>query len=260
MCSRVSSRTCCGELLAKLWMPHAHALSQSPRMPMRRFNETLMRENELFESYLQRSMPSFVADDADMAGKGRKSMPSKKAQHLLLTTEQKYDISTQEMEEVRDEIDATKTNSEKLLDSLRASMEECDVRIAEIKKDAYEFKRDIVTGAENFRTGKTIAEKAVRCVRASPLCGMRDHGLRFARLFPHQARAPGPAAWPRPVARLLGSAPGGCAATATATARPRPWPWLWPWTSGPSDTRMAAAAGTWRRSCERRRRWQRSSG
>ena len=41
-------------------------------------------------------------------------------------------------------------------------MEECDVRIAEIKKDAYEFKRDIVTGAENFRTGKTIAEKAVR--------------------------------------------------------------------------------------------------
>eukprot|EP00908_Phaeocystis_cordata_P003675 Transcript_14052.p2 GENE.Transcript_14052~~Transcript_14052.p2 ORF type:complete len:238 (-),score=165.37 Transcript_14052:181-894(-) len=41
-------------------------------------------------------------------------------------------------------------------------MEETDVRISEIKKDAYEFKRDIVTGAENFRTGKTIAEKAVR--------------------------------------------------------------------------------------------------
>ena len=41
-------------------------------------------------------------------------------------------------------------------------MEETDVRISEIKKDAYEFKRDIVTGAENFRTGKTVAEKAVR--------------------------------------------------------------------------------------------------
>lgn len=36
------------------------------------------------------------------------------------------------------------------------------MRIAEIKKDAYEFKRDIVTGAENFRTGKTMAEKALR--------------------------------------------------------------------------------------------------
>jgi hypothetical protein len=27
------------------------------------------------------------------------------------------------------------------------------VRIAELKKEAYEFKRDIVVGAENFRTG-----------------------------------------------------------------------------------------------------------
>ena len=31
--------------------------------------------------------------------------------------------------QVRDEIERTKSNSEKLLDSLRASMEECDVRI-----------------------------------------------------------------------------------------------------------------------------------
>merc|ERR1712196_67748 len=59
------------------------------------------------------------------------------AQQVLLTPEQKYEIASQEMEET-------------------------DVRISEIKKDAYEFKRDIVTGAENFRTGKTIAEKAVR--------------------------------------------------------------------------------------------------
>ncbi|KAL1515823.1 hypothetical protein AB1Y20_002439 [Prymnesium parvum] len=125
-----------------------------------RFNETLMRENELFESHLQRTFPAFIPDDDERSRK--KSVTLKKSQHLLLTTEQKYDIATQEMEEVRDEIEKTKSNSEKLLDSLRASMEECDVRIAEIKKDAYEFKRDIVTGAENFRTGKTIAEKAVR--------------------------------------------------------------------------------------------------
>ena len=38
-------------------------------------------------------------------------------------------------------------------------MEETDIRIAELKKDAYEFKRDIVVGAENMRTGKTMAEK-----------------------------------------------------------------------------------------------------
>jgi chromosome segregation ATPase len=124
-----------------------------------------MRENELFESHLQRTIPTVAPDDDDIGGArgGRKKQaPVKKTQHLLLTTEQKYDIATQEMEEVRDEIERMKSNSEKLLDSLRAQMEECDVRIAEIKKDAYEFKRDIVTGAENFRTGKTVAEKAVR--------------------------------------------------------------------------------------------------
>jgi hypothetical protein len=37
--------------------------------------------------------------------------------------------------------------------ALQALLEQTDVRIAEMKKEAYEFKRDIVVGAENFRTG-----------------------------------------------------------------------------------------------------------
>ncbi|CAK9006353.1 unnamed protein product [Durusdinium trenchii] len=41
-------------------------------------------------------------------------------------------------------------------------MEETDIRIAEVKRDAYEFRRDIVVGAENPRTGKTIAEKVLK--------------------------------------------------------------------------------------------------
>mmetsp|Transcript_1352 Transcript_1352/g.2798 ORF Transcript_1352/g.2798 Transcript_1352/m.2798 type:complete len:338 (-) Transcript_1352:591-1604(-) len=126
-----------------------------------RSNETLMRENELFESYLQRANPSLLAEDDD-GGAKRKQMASKKLAQTLLTAEQKYDIAANEMEELRDEIESTKSQSEKLMDALKSSMEETDVRIAEVKKDAYEFKRDIVTGAENFRTGKTIAEKVVR--------------------------------------------------------------------------------------------------
>ena len=128
-----------------------------------RFNETLMRENELFESHLRRVAPQLLTGEDEPQGKGkRKSTVAAKKAQAVLAPEQKYEVASQEMEEVRDEIEATKGNSEKLLDSLRASMEETDVRISEIKKDAYEFKRDIVTGAENFRTGKTVAEKAVR--------------------------------------------------------------------------------------------------
>merc|ERR1712086_824417 len=65
-------------------------------------------------------------------------------------------------EEVQKEVEETKRSSERLIDTLRAVLEETDIRIAELKKDAYEFKRDIVVGAENFRTGKTMAEKVIR--------------------------------------------------------------------------------------------------
>jgi hypothetical protein len=41
-------------------------------------------------------------------------------------------------------------------------MEEVDMRIAETKKDTYEFKRDIIIGAENPRTGKIAGEKMIR--------------------------------------------------------------------------------------------------
>lgn len=37
-----------------------------------------------------------------------------------------------------------------------------DMRIAETKKDTYEFKRDIIIGAENVRTGKIVAEKMIK--------------------------------------------------------------------------------------------------
>jgi len=54
--------------------------------------------------------------------------------------------------------------AEKKLDNLRAIMEEADIRLAEIKKTQYEFKRDVVSGAVNPRTGRVIAEKLIRSV------------------------------------------------------------------------------------------------
>ncbi len=79
-----------------------------------------------------------------------------------LTIEQKLEIVTAELDEVNKDKTDSKVASEKLIDTLRAVLEETDIRIAELKKDAYEFKRDIVVGAENARTGRTMAEKVVR--------------------------------------------------------------------------------------------------
>lgn len=121
-------------------------------------NEALQRENEVFESHLERVNPALLASD-EGPGAGRHKKASAKR---TLTSEQKHDLALQEVEEVKEQIARTKGTAEKLLDGLRAQMEECDQRIAEIKKEAYEFKRDIVVGADNLRTGKTAAEKVVR--------------------------------------------------------------------------------------------------
>ena len=46
-----------------------------------------------------------------------------------------------------------------MLDVLRAMLDDIDMTIGEIKREAHDFKREIVIGAENPKTGKIIAEK-----------------------------------------------------------------------------------------------------
>lgn len=79
-----------------------------------------------------------------------------------LNAEQKCDIAAREIEELRDEIDKSKEDAEKVVDNHKAVMEEADIALAEIKKAMYEFNRDIVQGAVNDRTKKVMAEKAQR--------------------------------------------------------------------------------------------------
>merc|ERR1719159_2367937 len=79
-----------------------------------------------------------------------------------LTLEEKDRIGRQELEALTKDMEQTKRTSEQNLDILRALTEETDIRTAEVKRDAYEFRRDIVVGAENPRTGKTMAEKVLK--------------------------------------------------------------------------------------------------
>jgi len=45
---------------------------------------------------------------------------------------------------------------------LQAIMEEADLRLAETKKESYEFDRDIMKNAASTTQGKVVAEKIVR--------------------------------------------------------------------------------------------------
>lgn len=91
-----------------------------------------------------------------------KKKKKKKPQDVLLTWDQKVDIANSVHEDIVNEIANNKKNSEKMIDTLRAVLEETEIRIGELKRDAYEFKRIVVIGAENRRTGKIVAEKVIR--------------------------------------------------------------------------------------------------
>jgi hypothetical protein len=118
--------------------------------------DALRLENQLFNRFLTRVKESEVGDADDKKARRRNKVPA------MLTIDQKLEVVSTELEEVTKDKNESRVASEKLIDTLRAVLEETDIRIAELKKDAYEFKRDIVVGAENVRTGRTMAEKVVR--------------------------------------------------------------------------------------------------
>lgn len=144
-------------------------------------NETLGMENEMLADYLQRDadrssgledtdevfsdMPTSPNDKTKKTQSMRSGRPGQQRHVKLptsLTLEEKFRIANQEVDALTKDIDQTKKTSEQNLDILRALMEETDIRTAEVKRDAYEFRRDIVVGAENPRTGKTMAERVLK--------------------------------------------------------------------------------------------------
>lgn len=69
------------------------------------------------------------------------------------------DIIQSEIYVVRHEVDKVKGQLDEQLGDLHAMLEEVELRISLAKKDIYEFKRDIIIGAEDPRTGKIQAER-----------------------------------------------------------------------------------------------------
>jgi len=120
-------------------------------------NRVLQQENALFCAHFARLEEEYPDERKEDAGESKDSGMSR-----VLTLEEKMHVAKVEFEQCQKQIEATKHESEKLIATLKAVIEETDMAIADLKKEAYEFKRDIVIGAENVRTGKTMAEKVVK--------------------------------------------------------------------------------------------------
>jgi hypothetical protein len=151
-------------------------------------NNNLQTENTLLENFLHRNGAANIdfseaarrdakkknrggggarrsptdGEDEGKDGESRRRNAKGRSSPSNLSLQQKNEVATRESESIGKEIEETRVRSEKLIDTLRSVIEETAIRLTDLKKDAYEFKRDIVVGAENFRTGKTMAEKVVR--------------------------------------------------------------------------------------------------
>ncbi|CAG9316846.1 unnamed protein product [Blepharisma stoltei] len=133
-------------------------------------NETIRRENKLFESYINNNKKNEPIEteeetkEVDKSRKRRKGGQQQIQEVRTLSLQEKYDIATGELEELKKKIQEGQKKSEELLEWLKAVLDEIDMNIAEIKREAHEFKRDIVLGSENSRTGKIVAERLIKYI------------------------------------------------------------------------------------------------
>lgn len=134
----------------------------------------LQLESKLFSSALERLGPveDEMVGNKKTAGNGtardgganlKKKRDEQRLAAVLLTTEQKLEISIREMEDVRTLFTHKQNDWEKEMEMVMAELEEFEIRIGEVKKDAYEFKRGVTAvTVGGQRSGKIVAEKVVR--------------------------------------------------------------------------------------------------
>lgn len=141
---------------------------QSKRMVLESQIEVLKQEIEqhkletsVFLKYYEKKKAELNVEEEDK----KRFQRNNRAKRIIptnLTVDQKYEIATAVHEDLQQEIENHRKDSEKMIDTLRAVLEETEIRIGELKRNAYEFKRDVVVGAENTRTGKIMAERVTR--------------------------------------------------------------------------------------------------
>lgn len=126
-------------------------------------NELLAKENRLLDSYLHRKVGDINWEELerDVAKiLGRKG--DRKEKMMMEQYPQLYNIALAEQEYRNKQLKALEEKAGEDISLLRAIIEGIKIRINEMRKETYEFKRDIVIGGENQRTGTIMAEKVIR--------------------------------------------------------------------------------------------------
>lgn len=144
------------------------------------FLSQLMTQNELLESYLKKvsktkyeevmkeveasqkmevggKVPSFYEIRKHATVMNQASQGGEK-----LTETDLKQIAAQMMDALSAERQELVKEYEEAIEAEQAQLDEIDMDIDEVKKETYEFKRDVIVGGENPRTGKIALEKVER--------------------------------------------------------------------------------------------------
>ncbi|XP_029465111.1 coiled-coil domain-containing protein 113 isoform X1 [Rhinatrema bivittatum] len=159
-----------GGLVSELSIEHLRTLIEQTSNAI----EVLKAEVDMLEKVVKRIEPKDLAPqpttDLKMSSaesreqtRARRRSRSRSTTERLnnLTAEQKCTIAQQELEEMKQDIEKLHQNSERTLRHLKATMDEAEIRWAEIKKSSYEFERDIGKAMVQKKTPVT-AEKLMR--------------------------------------------------------------------------------------------------
>ena len=75
-------------------------------------------------------------------------------------------MATHALEALQAEVAALKHAGQREADGLECSIEEAEQHITDVRRDTFEFKRDIIIGAENPLNGTTASDRVVKFLEA----------------------------------------------------------------------------------------------
>jgi len=107
------------------------------------------------------SLEAEVAAARGKRRRGGKGAAAAAARPSELTLDQKLDAAVAEAESAKKDTAAMLADAARTFDMLRALLEQAELRASELKKEAHEFRRDVVLAGESARTGAVKAEAVV---------------------------------------------------------------------------------------------------
>lgn len=128
-------------------------------------NDLLVKENDILTAYLYRCKQNIIqqgeqGEDEEQFSSDLLQISDHETPRALAQRDKMEAILNEEAA-IEEDLRQIQEHAHKDIQSLKEVLEEARLRSNEIKKDAYEFRRDVVIGAESMQTGNIEAEKVV---------------------------------------------------------------------------------------------------